>query len=117
MSQNKSWTVKGHHAPEAKNSTFGFAYAVIIASVTFQSHAQPYKAAMCLIVLLAGIFIVKKALAAYSILGIATAVFSLIWLLPIFNHKIFFTVDGWFMLAHSTLALAVAYGAFSYLKN
>jgi len=117
MSQKPSWTLKGHHSPEAKNSTFGFAYAVVIASVTFQSHAQRYKAAMCAIVILAGIFIAKKALHSASILGISTALFSLIWVLPMINHNIFFTVDGWFMLAHSTLALAVAFGAFSYLKN
>jgi hypothetical protein len=117
MGQDRTWTLKGEFPAEAKNSTFGFAYAVIIAALTFQNHPQPYKIGMSFIVLLAGAFIAKKALSAGSILGISTAIFSLIWLLPIFDSHIFYRVDLWFMLTHSLLALAVAFGAFSYLKN
>jgi hypothetical protein len=117
MSEGKSWTFKGHYPLEAKNSSFGFVYAVVIASVTFQSHAHRYSPATAAIFLLAGAFIAKKAFAAASILGVTTAIFSLLWLLPLFNQNVFYTVDGWFMLAHSALALAVGLGAFSYLKN
>ena len=112
-----NWTLRGKFDPAAKNSTFGYAYAVIIATITFQSHPQRYKVGTCIVILLAGLFIAKKALAAASILGISTAVFSLIWVLPIVDTNIFYHVDGWFMLAHSALAMAVAFGAFSYLKN
>jgi|GEM_PF-2529313 hypothetical protein len=117
MSSGSRWSLKGEFDPEAKNSTFGFAYAVIVASLTFQTHAQRYRIAMCVIILLAAVFIAKKAIASTSILGIATGIFSLLWILPIFDSHLFYRVDGWYMLAHSALALAVAFGAFSYLKN
>ncbi len=117
MSESKSWTFKGQYPLDAKNSSFGFVYAVVIASVTFQSHAHRYSPATAVIFLLAGLLIAKKALTAGSILGALTAAFSLVWLLPLFNQNVFYSVDGWFMLAHSALALAVGFGAFSYLKN
>ena len=34
MSSGSRWSLKGEFDPEAKNSTFGFAYAVIVASLT-----------------------------------------------------------------------------------
>jgi lysylphosphatidylglycerol synthetase-like protein (DUF2156 family) len=52
-----------------------------------------------------------------SIVGIGTVIFSLIWILPIVNANIFYSLDIWFMLAHSILALAVAVGAFTYMKS
>jgi hypothetical protein len=36
-----NWTLKGNFDPAAKNSTFGYAYAVIIATITFQNVSQP----------------------------------------------------------------------------
>jgi len=117
MSETKNWTLFGHFDSQGRNSSFGLAYAVIVAAVTFQSHAQRYKIGMSLLILVAGVFIAKKAWVSNSILGISTALYSLVWLAPIIHFTIFYTVDGWFMVAHSILALAIAVGAFSYLKN
>lgn len=117
VSRTKNWTFLGHFDSQGRNSTFGLAYAVIIAAATFQSHAQRYKIGMSVLVLLAAVFMAKKAWTSNSILGISTAVYSLVWLAPIIHRTIFYAVDGWFMVAHSILALAVAVGAFSYLKN
>jgi hypothetical protein len=117
MGETKSWSFLGHFHSEGRNSTFGLAYAVIIAAATFQSHAQRYKIGMGLLVLVAGVFVAKKAWDSHSILGMATALYSVVWLAPIIRSSIFYSVDGWFMVTHSILALAVAVGAFSYLKN
>jgi len=93
------------------------ALSIFIAAETFGSHGHRYKILMCALVLISSIFITKRALAAHSILGIATVIFSLIWILPIFDATFFYSVDAFFMFAHSALALAIAVGAFSYLKN
>ena len=72
---------------------------------------------MCALVLISGAYLGYKALRSYSIVGLATAAFSLIWVLPIVDEKVFYSIDIWFMLAHSILSLGVAVGAFSYLKS
>jgi hypothetical protein len=69
------------------------------------------------LILVAGAFIGKKAFDAKSVLGLATTALSLVWIAPIVNSSVFKTVDLSFMLAHSALALAVAVGAYTYLKN
>ena len=117
MAEPKNWTLLGYFDSQNRNSFFGMAYSVIVAAATFQSHPQRYKIEMSIVVLVAGVFIAKKAWASDSILGIGTALYSLVWLAPLVHPTIFHTVDGWFMVAHSILALAVAVGAFSYLKN
>jgi hypothetical protein len=113
----KSWTLLGHYDAQAKSSFFGMALAVIVAMETFGNHGSRYKVWMCLAILGSALFIAKKALSAHSIVGIATSLFSLMWILPIINSNVFYSVDGWFMISHSILSLAVAVGAFSYLKN
>ncbi len=113
----KSWTLLGHFEKTARTSFFGMALAVYVALETFGAHGYRYKISMCALVLLSAIYIAKKALAAQSIVGIATTIFSLIWIAPIVNANIFYTVDIWFMATHSILSLAVAVGAFSYLKS
>lgn len=113
----QSWKLLGNYDPKAKNSFFGMALSIFIAAETFGGHGHRYKILMCALVLISSIFLAKKAVAAHSILGIATVVFSLIWVLPIFDATFFYNVDLFFMLAHSALALAIAVGAFSYLKN
>lgn len=117
MSDTKNWTFLGHFDSQGRNSSFGLAFSVIVAAATFQSHAQRYKIGMSVLIVLAGVFIARKAWTSGSILGISTALYSLVWLAPIIRSSIFYTVDAWFMIAHSILAIAVAVGAFSYLKN
>ena len=91
--------------------------AVIIASETFSHQDASYALWMSAIILIAGGFIAKKALTSQSLLGIFTAIFSLLWLIPLFNSQFFNSVDLIFMLTHSVLSLCVAVGAFTYLKN
>ena len=117
MSESKGWTLVGRYDAAARNSTFGLVYAVMIAITTFQSHAQRYNIGTCVIIIAAGLYIAKKALASGSILGVATAAYSMIWVLPIFNADLFYHVDGSFVLVHGILSLGVAAGAFTYLKN
>lgn len=117
MSETKNWTFLGHFDSKSRNSSFGLAFSVIVAAATFQNHAQRYKISMSVLILVAAVFIAKKAWTSNSILGMATVLYSLVWLAPIIHNTVFYTVDGWFMVAHSILALAVAVGAFSYLKN
>ena len=93
------------------------ALSVFIAAETFGSHDHRYKILMSLLVLASAGVIAMKAIPAKSILGLATIAISLIWIIPIFNETFFYSVDLLFMLAHSALALAVAVGAFTYLKN
>ena len=93
------------------------ALAVFIAAETFGSHEHRYKVLMCLLVLTSAAFIGWKAFTAKSIVGILTVALSLIWIAPLIDATFFYTVDLTFMLAHSALALAVAVGAFSYLKS
>lgn len=113
----KSWTPLGHYDAEAKNSFFGMALAVFIAAETFGGHEHRYKVLMCLLVLISAAFIGLKALKAKSIVGALTVALSLIWVGPLLDANFFYSVNLAFMLAHSALALAVAVGAFSYLKN
>jgi uncharacterized Tic20 family protein len=117
MSESQVWTLLGSYEKSGRNSTFGLVYAVMIAIITFQSHDQRYNIGTSAIILLAGLFIAKKAAASASIVGIATAAYSLIWVVPIFNTSIFYHVDGTFVLVHGILSLGVAVGAFTYLKN
>ena len=93
------------------------ALAVFIAAETFGGHDHRYKVLMCLLVLASAAFIATKALAAKSLLGLLTVAISLIWIAPLVDATFFYSVNLTFMLAHSVLALAVAVGAFSYLKN
>ena len=113
----KSWTLLGHYDAKAKNSLFGMALAVFIAAETFGGHDHRYKILMCLLILISAAFIGWKALGAQSIVGLLTVALSLIWILPLIDATFFYSVDLTFMLAHSALALAVAVGAFTYLKN
>ena len=117
MGVNSSWSLLGTFDRQARNSFFGMALSVFIAAETFGSHGHKYKTLMCVLVLTSAVVIAARALKAKSFLGIATTVFSLIWIAPLFNSSVFYTVDLWFMLAHSILALAVAVGAFTYLKS
>jgi len=114
---NSSWSLLGTFDRLVRNSFFGMALSVFIAAETFGSHGHRYKVLMCALVLLSALFIAYRAIKAKSILGIATTAFSLVWVGPIFSTTMFYTVDLWFMLAHSVLALAVAVGAFTYLKS
>ncbi|MSX18288.1 MAG: hypothetical protein F2803_00015 [Actinobacteria bacterium] len=93
------------------------ALSVYIAAETFGSHDHRYKILMCILILISGAYIASKAIPAKSILGISTVLISLIWILPLINDTVFYSLDIWFMSAHSILALAVAGGAFTYLKN
>ncbi|CAN2225665.1 hypothetical protein MCEMRE196_01366 [Candidatus Nanopelagicaceae bacterium] len=113
----KSWTLLGHYDPKAKNSFFGMALSVFVAAETFGSHNHKYKYWMCILILASAVFIAKKALSSKSLVGIFTVLISLIWIVPIFDANFFYSLDLAFMLAHSVLALSVAVGAFSYLKN
>jgi len=117
ISVKKSWTLLGSYDPKARTSFFGMALAFYIAAETFGSHEHRYKILMCALVLISGAYLARKAYSARSIVGLATATFTLVWIAPLFDATVFFSVDLWFMLAHSVLALAVAVGAFSYLKN
>lgn len=113
----KSWTLLGRYEKTARTSFFGMALAVYVALETFGKHDYRYPISMCVIVLLSAAYIAKKALKAESIVGVLTVLLSLLWIAPIFNSSFFYSVDLSFMLAHSALSLAVAVGAFSYLKN
>lgn len=117
MSNAKSWTLLGHFQPKAKSSVFGLALSVIVAAETFGGHEQRYKVWMCFVILIASIYIAKQAISSLSIVGVLTALFSLVWIAPIIDSMIFYSVDAWFMITHSIFSLAVAVGAFSYLKN
>ena len=112
-----SWSLLGKHEKAGRSGYFGLAYAVIVASEAFVAHPDGYKKWMAVLILVAGLFIGKKALNAKSILGLATTVLSLVWIAPLISSSVFKTVDLSFMLAHSALALAVAVGAYTYLKN
>jgi len=112
-----SWTLLGQYDSKARTSFFGMALAVYVALETFTSHDYRYHLTMSLLVLCSSVFIAKKALSAKSIVGTFTALFGLIWIAPIVNANVFYSIDLSFMLAHSILSLAVAVGAFSYLKS
>lgn len=112
-----SWSLLGTYEKQARTSFFAMALAIYVAAETFGSHHFRYKILMCLLILISGAYIAYKAARSHSIIGIATSLVSLIWILPIVNEKVFYTVDLSFMLAHSTLSLLVAVGAFTYMKN
>jgi hypothetical protein len=113
----KNWTLLGSYDQSARNSFFGMALSVFIAAETFGAHEHRYKILMSILILASAAYIAAKAIPARSIVGVATAAFSLIWILPIFNADIFYSLDIWFMLTHSILAIGVAVGAFTYMKN
>jgi hypothetical protein len=117
MSTGKGWTVLGHFDPKVRTSAFAMVYSVMIAGLTFDKGGHRYKVLMCYLILIAGAYIAKKAIDASSILGVCTALFSLIWVLPILDKTVFYTVNLPYLIAHSILAMAVAVGAFSYFKN
>lgn len=93
------------------------ALAVYVALETFSSHHYRYPITMSILILASAAYIAKKAIGSKSILGLGTAIFSLIWIVPVINSAVFYNVDLSFMLAHSILSLAIAVGAFSYLKS
>lgn len=113
----KSWNLLGQYDPKARTSFFGLALAIYLALETFGKHQYRYQVSMCVLILACGAYLAKRALNAHSIVGIATSIFTLIWIFPIFNESLFYSVDLTFMLAHSILSLAVAVGAFTYLKR
>jgi len=117
MASGKSWSLLGVFNKEAKASVFGMALAVITAAETFRSNDAQYKSWMSIIILVSGAFIGKKAYEASSIAGILTGLFTLIWLVPFFDSQFFYSVDATFLIVHSIYSLAVAVGAYSYLKN
>lgn len=117
MSNSGKWSLLGDFKADAKSSFFGMALAVIVAMETFGNHGARYKVWTCFLFIVSGIYLAIKARDKRSIVGVATGAFSLIWLLPVFQPTVFYTVDGWFMLSHSIFSLAVAVGAFTYLKS
>ena len=117
MSSDKSWSLLGAYDKEAKSSIFGIVLAVITAAETFRTGDAQYKLWMSVIILASGAFIAKKAFDAASIAGIFTGLFTLVWVIPFFDSQFFYSVDATFMILHSIYSLAVAVGAYSYLKN
>ena len=117
MDAKLGWSLTGTYPRQARNSTFGLVYAVVIASETFVAHPHGYSTLMSLLVLIAAAFIARSAMKARSILGAVTAAFSLLWIVPLFDSAFFEKVDLTFMLAHSALAITVAVGAHTYLRN
>jgi hypothetical protein len=117
VNNSNAWSLLGRFDSAARTSVFGMVLAVVIAFETFSARDARYSVLMSALVLIAGGFVGKKALSAQSLLGIFTAIFCLVWIIPILNPDFFKSVDLTFMLAHSILSLAVAVGAFTYLKN
>jgi hypothetical protein len=113
----KKWTLLGHYEKQGRTSFFAMALAIYVAAETFGAHGHRYKILMCLLILISAAYLASKAIPSRSVVGISTVIFSLIWVLPIVNANVFYSVDLWFMLAHSILALAVAVGAFTYMKS
>ncbi|CAN2175411.1 hypothetical protein MCEMRE26_00154 [Candidatus Nanopelagicaceae bacterium] len=117
MASQKSWSALGVYEKEAKVNTFGIILAVITAAETLRSGEAPYKQWMSALILVSGVFIAKKAFDSGSYVGILTGLFTLVWILPIVDSTFFYSVDATFMTLHSIYSLAVAAGAYSYLKN
>lgn len=111
------WSLLGNYDRALKNSYFGYALSVIIAMQTFNKSGVRYSVWMSALFIASGAYIAKKALSGKSYLGIATALLSLVWFAPIISADAFYNINLNFMLAHSTFALSVAVGAFSYLKS
>jgi hypothetical protein len=117
MASEKSWSALGVFEKEAKASIFGIVLAVITTAETFRSGETPYKLWMSAIVLASGVFIAKKAYDSGSYVGILTGLFTLIWIIPFFDKTFFYSMDATFLTIHSIYSIAVAVGAYSYLKN
>ncbi len=117
MASEKSWSALGVFEKEAKASIFGIVLAVITTAETFRSGETPYKLWMSAIILASGLFIAKKAYDAGSYVGILTGLFTLIWIIPFFDKTFFYSMDATFLTIHSIYSIAVAVGAYSYLKN
>ena len=117
MASEKSWSALGVYEKEAKASIFGIVLAVITTAETFKSGDSPYKLWMSVIILASGVFIAKKAYDSGSYLGILTGLFTLIWIVPFLDKTFFYSMDATFLTIHSIYSIAVAVGAYSYLKN
>ena len=117
MASEKIWSALGVFEKEARESIFGIVLAVITAAETIRTGDAPYKLWMSAMILASGAFIAKKAYDSGSYVGILTGIFTLIWVIPFLNKDFFYSVDGTFLLLHSIYSLAVAVGAYSYLKN
>ena len=117
MASEKSWSALGVYEKEAKVSIFGIVLAVITTAETFRSGGAPYKLWMSAIIIASGVFIAKKAYDSGSYLGILTGLFTLIWIVPFLDKTFFYSMDATFLTLHSIYSIAVAVGAYSYLKN
>jgi hypothetical protein len=117
MASEKSWSALGVFEKEAKASIFGIVLAVITTAETFRSGDAPYKLWMSAIILASGVYIAKKAYDSGSYVGILTGLFTLIWIIPFLDSTFFFSMDATFLTIHSIYSIAVAVGAYSYLKN
>jgi hypothetical protein len=117
MASQKSWSALGVFEKEAKASIFGIALAVITTAETFRSGEAPYKLWMSAIILASGVFIAKKAYDSGSYVGILTGLYTLIWIIPFLDSTFFYSMDATFLTIHSIYSIAVAVGAYSYLKN
>ncbi len=117
MASEKSWSALGVFEKEAKASIFGIVLAVITTAETFRSGETPYKLWMSAIILASGLFIAKKAYDAGSYVGILTGLITLVWIIPFFDKTFFYSMDATFLTIHSIYSIAVAVGAYSYLKN
>ena len=117
MASEKSWSALGVYEKEAKASVFGIVLAVITAVETFRTGEAPYKLWMSAMILASGAFIAKKAYDSGSYVGILTGLFTLIWVIPFVDSTFFYAVDATFIVLHSIYSLAVAVGAYAYLKN
>jgi hypothetical protein len=117
MASQKSWSALGVFEKDAKSSIFGIVLAVITAAETFRTTDAPYKLWMSAMILASGAFIAKKAYDSGSYVGILTGLFTLIWVIPFFDKTFFYSMDATFLVLHSIYSLAVAVGAYSFLKN
>ena len=117
MASEKSWSALGVFEKEAKASIFGIVLAVITTAETFRSGDAPYKLWMSAIILTSGVFIAKKAYDSGSYVGILTGLFTLIWIIPFLDSTFFYSMDATFLTIHSIYSIAVAFGAYSYIKN
>lgn len=117
MASEKSWSALGVFEKEAKASIFGIVLAVITTAETFRSGDAPYKLWMSAIILASGVYIAKKAYDSGSYVGILTGLFTLIWIIPFLDSTFFYSMDATFLTIHSIYSIAVAVGAYSYLKN
>jgi hypothetical protein len=117
MASEKSWSALGVYEKEAKANIYGILLAVITAVETLRSGQAPYKLWLSTIIIASGVFLVKKAYDSGSYVGILTGLYTLIWVIPFVDSTFFYSVDGTFLALHSIYSIAVAVGAYSYLKN